>query len=441
MFRVCDLPDCKNGVQKQCSSCGRYVCGVCICNHGAADASSMSSSTNTRGGSKRGQRRTMEDDEGDKNDDEDDEDQGPSELRPLVFSDPVEMFKIATSLSDGQIDQINATVGDELANCEGLIQRADRLKQDLIFAKNPAGTSMVYAIPDQAKSHSILHKVFHSEEFQSDEEYSYPTGRRYADLSDRIEELCTRTSFETFRKGLAFWHRGLTSAYTESVTLDAFHKSGVCRKELLGRYLAGEIPNPCDARFTLSKCPKFAELEQVDADYLLSKMPDFKRIMGEALEIDETEFNAVIDSEENPAVAEATAASRKAHLQSLNNLAISRRRFMILSMVALEKMEMKRRRKEEEAAEKEKLRLEEAAEKEKLGVPGKSSVPILAFARLGNVRKITPGYSARSVQRCSAHLASKWSVHMKGFASVAAQNNKKQPTVTMIKPFDHCPST
>ena len=216
----------------------------------------MSSSTNTRGGSKRGQRRTMEDDEGDKNDDEDDEDQGPSELRPLVFSDPVEMFKIATSLSDGQIDQINATVGDELANCEGLIQRADRLKQDLIFAKNPAGTSMVYAIPDQAKSHSILHKVFHSEEFQSDEEYSYPTGRRYADLSDRIEELCTRPSFETFRKGLAFWHRGLTSAYTESVTLDAFHKSGVCRKELLGRYLAGEIPNPCDARFTLSKCPK-----------------------------------------------------------------------------------------------------------------------------------------------------------------------------------------
>ena len=96
-------------------------------------------------------------------------------------------------------------------------------------------------------------------------------------------------------------------------------------------------------------------------------MPDFKRIMGEALEIDETEFNAVIDSEENPAVAEATAASRKAHLQSLNNLAISRRRFMILSMVALETMEMKRRRKEEEAAEKEKLRLEEAAEKEKRG--------------------------------------------------------------------------
>ena len=363
------MPGCNNGVQKQCATCARSVCGDCTCSHGATDMPSSSSSSNTRGGSKRGHRRTEEDDEGEGkgDDDDDDEDEGPTELRELVFLNPAEVFKTAVLLSDGQTDQIHATVGYEEAGCEGLFQRAERKNQNIVCAKNPAGTSMLYAIPDQAKSHSELHKEFHSEEFQSDGEYSYPPGQKYADLSGRLEELCTRPSYETFRKGLAFWHRGLSTAYTESITLDAYNKAGVCRKELLGRYLAGEIPNPCDAKFTYSKCPKFANLEQEDADYLLSKAPDFKRIMGEGLEIDEAEFDTVIDPEENPAVAKATASSRKAHLQSLNNLAIWRRRFMILSVGALDKMEEKRRHKEEEDAEKEKLRLEEAAEKEKRG--------------------------------------------------------------------------
>jgi len=305
----------------------------------------------------------VNDDGGGADDDDEEEEQGQSEIRPLVYTDPTNVFKIAVLLSDGQIDQINATIGSEAANCEGLIQRAARKNHDLMFAKNPAGTSMVYAIPDQAKSHAILHKVFHSEDFQSDGEYSYPPGQPFSDLSDRIESLCNTASFNTFRKGVAFWQRGLSSAYTETITLDAYHKSGVCRKEFLGQYLAGEIPNPCDATYTLSKCPAFADLEQQDADYLLSKMSEFKRIMGEALEIAEDEFGEVINSEENPAVAEATASKRKAHLQSLNDLAIWRQRFMILGTAALEKLEEKRQLKMAAVAEKDRLREEEAAEK------------------------------------------------------------------------------
>lgn len=364
---MCHIPGCDNGVQRQCPQCSQWVCGVCSCTHGATTpfTSSLSRHSSTRS-SKRGHRRTEDDDEGDENDDDDDEeDRGPTELRPLVITNPEEVFKIAVSLSDGQIDQINATVGSEEAQCEGLIQRANRKNQELLFAKNPAGTSMIYAIPDQAKSHALLHKVFHSEEFQNDDEYSYPPGQRYAELSDRLEQQCTTPSFQTFRKAVAYWHQGLTSAYTENITLNAYHKSGVCRKDRLGLYLAGEIPNPCDARFTLSKCPAFANLDQNDADYLLTKTPAFKRIMGESLEIDEEEFNTVIDSEENPAAAEATASKRKAHLQSLNNLAVSRRRFMILSMGALEKMEAKRQAKEAEAAEKARVKQDEADEKEK----------------------------------------------------------------------------
>lgn len=315
VFTSCATEDCDNGAQGVCGGCGRSVCGECMssaCTHacpvGASSSSSSSSSSSAtatawrrRGAMTAKRSRAADDDDAGEDDENEGEDRtpAPSSAYPLSFAvrDPHEIYKLIAYLLDGEKNQMAALTGDALQNVEGLAGRAERKKQDAVFAKGPGGCTGLFAIPDAASSHSMVHAYYHTEQFNGDEPAVLPEGKSWIELDKVLKDYLTRPSYDTFHRVICYWTGAMAKSYTATVTTDAFHTGGFCRRELLSDYLNGKIPNPCDAKFFLSKCPKWKDTNEVDAAWLLERLPIFKGIMGKEGYVPEDDLTEVLDDD------------------------------------------------------------------------------------------------------------------------------------------------
>ena len=303
----------------------------------------------------------------------DEDDERPMPPAPAMEKDPREKFKNIALQSDGEKNQNQALLGKE-GVCEGVIPRSVSKGHDTVFSKYPAGSTLLFAHPDTEKSHSLIHKYYHTEDFVSSDVINWPLGKQWTQLDARLRELLkgNRGSYVTLAKCVAEWPKCLDYAYNASLTIDGINKSGLCRKELLNDYLACLRPNPSSPEFVLSKNPKFRELDEEDATWLLDHcMPLLVDIMRKYLHISEEWLTDILNDTLHPDVANATASLRKSHLKSLNELDVIRQRFIIMNTEYLEMLDNKRVAQEAQAvlvAESRQAKAAEDAKREARGL-------------------------------------------------------------------------
>jgi hypothetical protein len=189
----------------------------------------------------------------------------------------------------------------------------------------------------------------------------------------------------------------MSKAYSPTITIDAFNTGGLARKEHIAAYFAGTRKNPCDVRYILSKCPKWKKTEAIDAAWLMARYPILLENMaadGYHCEVKTTDV--LNDESEGGKVAELTASKRKAHLTCLNDLDLSRQRFVIIAEKFLDGLEQKRLAKVAVAEEMTAKRTEEAQQK-------------LARAEIGMKKKTKCANSAGCAEWLRVEDDEKWS--------------------------------
>lgn len=250
------------------------------------------------------------------------------------FTEIRKEFEWVTLIRDGAFGPINAG--------SGLHDWNVRKRKKMYMLKTSGGGSMTENTNDLGWMHSILHKLFKSQDFKC-KQYADPPGPFYSAAKKYLKNYLSPASFDTYWKAIKAMRPFMLKAFSPMAVLSALKLGGFDGKDINYHTILGHNL-------------EFDNLPQEDADKVISLIPLFATYWGQNGLIYENIFDEVFAGDVNI----DTLADRKG--KPLNEMATNRQRFMMDNHRCwLEEMERRKDAERLEAGAKEARRVEREA--------------------------------------------------------------------------------
>jgi hypothetical protein len=192
----------------------------------------------------------------------------------VARAEVLERFATAVCLSDGEYFQIKSIE-------EELIRHCKRRNLPILFGKFSSGASMTQSPNDVGKGlHMVVHKEFNSQNFRCEAECVDPPGDIVQLVKKDLQKKLAAKDFKSLWHVLQWSEKVIEKACTPAHIESAFHDAGIVTRKGIMRVQNGETTDPSDPIKILSKCPHFKDLQQAEADKLITLIPTFSEIVA-----------------------------------------------------------------------------------------------------------------------------------------------------------------